>query len=311
MAAWTVFGAGPLGTGVAEEARARGIPVRIVTSSGRNPLLGMAGVESRAADAMDPDHAIEAAAGAHVVFHCANRPYQHWRDELPRMNAGILAAARAAGARLVVADNLYMYAQAPLPITEDNPIDPPTRKGRIRARLAEELLAAHARGEVEVVLARGSDFFGPHAENAQVSVSQLAGLLAGRPMRALGDIDSRHSWTYAPDFSRAMATLAVAPGDAMGRAWIVPTAPPLSFRELVTRAATIAGVSPRFQRIPSLAVTLAGLFSPFLREVAEMQVQFDRDFTCSSAAFEARFDMSATPTDQALAETIAWVRANR
>ncbi|MFN7176914.1 MAG: NAD-dependent epimerase, partial [Thermaurantiacus sp.] len=66
---------------------------------------------------MDVDHAIAAAEGARVVFHCASRPYQHWKDELPRMNTGILAAARAAGARLVVADNLYMYAQTPLPIT--------------------------------------------------------------------------------------------------------------------------------------------------------------------------------------------------
>ncbi|MFN7176913.1 MAG: hypothetical protein ACK4MX_08475 [Thermaurantiacus sp.] len=46
MAAWTVFGAGPLGTGVAEAALARGIPVRIVSSSGHNPLLGTQGVES-------------------------------------------------------------------------------------------------------------------------------------------------------------------------------------------------------------------------------------------------------------------------
>jgi hypothetical protein len=310
MAPWTIFGAGPLGTGVARIAVERGLPVRIVTSSGHNPLLGMPGVESRAADAMDLAHAIEAAEGARVVFHCANRPYQRWKDELPRMNAGILAAARAAGARLVVADNLYMYAQEPQPITEANPVQPPTRKGRIRAALAAEMLEAHAAGEVEVVLARASDFFGPHAENAQLSVSELKALLAGRPVRAMGDIDAPHSWAYAPDFSRALATLAEAPADAMGRAWIIPHAPALSWRAMVTRAAGIGGVMPRFRPIPGWAVRAAGLFSPFLAEIAEMQVQFDRPFTCSGADYEARFGQAATPTDAALAATIAWVRAN-
>jgi hypothetical protein len=69
-----------------------------------------------------------------------------------------LAAAEAAGARLVSTENVYMYGR---PLTEDRAYDAHTTKGPLRGRIAHDLLAAHDTGRVEVAIDRVSDYFGP------------------------------------------------------------------------------------------------------------------------------------------------------
>ena len=61
------------------------------------------------------------------------------------MHAAILQGAAAANAKLVVAENLYLYGPVSGSITEALPFHPTTRKGG-RAKMAEELMAAHRAG---------------------------------------------------------------------------------------------------------------------------------------------------------------------
>ena len=50
------------------------------------------------------------AAGADVVYFCLNAAnYDRWAEEFPPLQRAVLAGAEAAGARLVVLDNLYAY----------------------------------------------------------------------------------------------------------------------------------------------------------------------------------------------------------
>jgi hypothetical protein len=61
-----------------------------------------------------------------------------------------------------VIDNVYMYGRANgRPLTEDRAADAHTRKGRIRARMARDLMAAHDAGRVRVTVGRASDFRAP------------------------------------------------------------------------------------------------------------------------------------------------------
>ena len=47
------------------------------------------------------------------------------------------------------------------PLTEDRAHDAHTRKGRVRARMPRDLMAADAGGTVQVTVGRASDFSGP------------------------------------------------------------------------------------------------------------------------------------------------------
>ena len=117
-----VLGAGAVGMAVAEALARRGESVRVVNRSGlREPV---AGVQSVAGDVSDPAFAASATRGARVVYQALNPPYHRWAQEFPGLQAAAIAAAQAAGARLVAMDNVYMYGRANgRPFTEDRAYD--------------------------------------------------------------------------------------------------------------------------------------------------------------------------------------------
>ena len=56
-----------------------------------------------------------------------------------------------------------------VPITERLPNAAQTRKGRVRAAMADELAQLGSKGDLQVAMARSSDYFGPHATTSRRS----------------------------------------------------------------------------------------------------------------------------------------------
>jgi hypothetical protein len=132
--------------------------VRAVSRHRPQDLLD--GVEWRLVDASDVDAAINAAAGATVIYQCLNEPYTQWPQRVPPLQRGVLDAVRRTGALLVSLENLYGYGPTGgASSTEDLPLAATTVKGRTRAAMTAELFAAHA-GQVQIAIGRASDFFG-------------------------------------------------------------------------------------------------------------------------------------------------------
>src|SRR5947209_5723195 len=133
----------------------QGQRVRAVNRSG----IGDApeSVELAAADLMKRGETLWACQGASVVYHCAGAPYNEWASAFPTMMENVIAASSAVRAKLVYADNCYMYAPTTRPMTEDLPYAPVTRKGAVRRQLAEILMTAHAQGRVRAAIGRATD----------------------------------------------------------------------------------------------------------------------------------------------------------
>ena len=154
-----IFGTGAIGLATLDALRRRGDTARMVNRSGSARVTG--DVDVVGGDARDPAFTIEVARGADVVYQTLNPPYAEWSAQFPLLQAGVLAAAEAAGARLVSMENVYTYGRpAGRVLTEDLPDGAHTRKGRLRGRMARDLLAAHHAGRVEVAIGRASDYFG-------------------------------------------------------------------------------------------------------------------------------------------------------
>ena len=200
-----IFGAGPLGHAVMRAQHRAGNQVRMVTRSGRAAVPE--GVEIMAADAADHAAARWACQGAAVVYHCAATPYATWPQTLPPLMDGIIAGAAAAGAGIVYGDNLYCYGPVSGPLTEGLPYRATGPNGRVRAQLAETLLAAHERGTVRVTIGRASDFFGPHVRVSAMGDRVFPAALAGRPAQVLPDPDMPHTYTFIDDFAAALVVL--------------------------------------------------------------------------------------------------------
>ena len=100
--------------------------------------------------------------------------------------------------------------------------------------------SAHAAGDVPVVIARASDYFGPETADSVVGERFFGPIIAGKTYRAVGDPDAPHSVTYVPDFARAIVDLA-RHDEAFGGAWHVPNHGPRGCRshDLVTNAGSV------------------------------------------------------------------------
>jgi nucleoside-diphosphate-sugar epimerase len=306
-----VFGTGAVGLATMEALLRRGETVRMVNRSGAAAVPAQ--VEVVRGDAADPAFTVEVARGAGVVYQTLNPPYARWVEEWPGLQAGVLAAAQAHGARLVSMENVYMYGRpAGRPLTEDRAYAARTTKGRLRARLATELLAAHEAGRVEVAIGRASDYFGPRG-GAQSNLGDrlFPAALAGRTASVLGDPDQPHTYTYIPDIGEGLAVLGEHPA-APGQVWHLPNDPVTrTTRQLAELVFALVGGGPgRDRQVPPLVLRLVALVNPTVRELLEMQYQFAEPFVVDSTKIAA-LGAHATPVEQALADTLASYRSSQ
>lgn len=299
MGRHVIVGAGQVGGRLAGTLAERGHEVTLVTRSGSGPegerILRVA------ADASDAEVMRRLAEGADALYNCANPPYHRWPRDWPPMAAALLAAAESSGAVLVTTGNLYGYGPVDGPMTEDLPLASTGTKGRVRARMWEQMRAAHEAGRARVTEVRGSDYYGPGASDQSFIGSRfLPPLLAGKPALVLSDPDVPHSWTYLPDVVRALVA-AAEEERAWGRAWHVPTAPPATIREIAERVCAIAGApAPRLRLMPRWALMAAGVFVPLLKEMRETRYQFDRPFVVDSSASQEVLGFAPTPLEDGL-----------
>jgi nucleoside-diphosphate-sugar epimerase len=304
-----IFGTGAIGLATLDALRRRGESVRLVNRNGTAPVPD--DVEVVGGDASDPAFATDAATGAQVVYQTLNPPYHQWVELFPGLQASVLAAAQAAGARLVSMENVYMYGRAAgQPFTETRPYAAHTKKGTLRASMARELLAAHQAGRIQVAIGRASDYFGPRG-GAQSNLGDrvFPPALSGRTATVMGDPDQPHTYSYIPDIGEGLATLGEHP-DAPGEVWHLPNDPETrTTRQLVERIYRQAG-QPRtkLRGTPVLLLRALGLFNPTVRELIELQYEFQEPFIVDSSKIATKLGVHATPVEQALADTLATYR---
>jgi len=297
--------AGGIGGAVVRELVSRSASVRAVTRAGGADVP--AGVEQVAADLATRDGARAACEGASVVYHCAQPPYGRWAQEFPSLNECILEGVEAVGAKLVFADNLYMFGPVRGPLDDDSPQEPRSAKGRVRKELADALLSEHRSGRARVAIGRASDYFGPGGSGS-VAGLVIADAVAGKKVRWPARGDTAHTFSYLPDVARGLVTLGER-DEADGEAWILPAAPPLTARELVQHVERALGRPVKLSLTSKLAMRAAGLFIPEAREVPDIWYQFDAPFVATGTRFESTFgSFAVTPIGDAVAATVAWYR---
>ncbi|HMN31295.1 MAG TPA: NAD-dependent epimerase/dehydratase family protein, partial [Caldilineaceae bacterium] len=224
-------------------------------------------------------------AGAVVVYQCSNPPYTEWVERFPPLQAGILAGAAAAGAKLVSMENVYMYGPTGgKPLVESLPYAAQTRKGKVRAAMAEALLAAHQAGKVRVAIGRAADFFGPRVRVSAMGERVFPVALAGKPVQVLGNPDLPHTYTYMPDIGQALVILGEAE-QALGQVWHIPSAATVTTRQFLQMVGEASGQPVRIQPVPKFLLQLLALFNANLGEVLEMIYQFEEPFIVDGSKF--------------------------
>ncbi|RKP48074.1 NAD-dependent epimerase/dehydratase family protein [Cohnella endophytica] len=293
---------------VMKELVKNGEQVKMVSSSGKAAVHR--GVLLEKADLMDGAQAARVMKDVRIVYHCAQPAYHKWENLFARMQNNIVEGALAAEAKLVVAENLYMYGFVKGSIHEQLPDAPISKKGKIRAELSQRLKQLHRDGVLQVAIGRGSDFFGPTVRNSSVGGRFFQPIAEGKPCSVLGNPDKKHTYTFIDDFGKALVTLGNHE-DAFGQVWHVPNADTVTPRQFAEMAYRIVGKPVKVKSMGKSMLRLGGLFIPEARESVEMMYQFDNDFIVDSRKFSERFGVTATPMEQALAQTLEGYLAAR
>jgi len=301
-----ILGTGPLGMSVMRELTDQGERVKMVSRSGKAALPP--GVRHEKADLLDSEQAANIMQGAKFVYHCAQPAYHRWGKLFMRMQDNIVSGAIAAGAKLVVAENLYMYGLVQGNMHEQLPHAATTRKGKLRSEMSRKLLKLHQDGLLQVVIGRGADFFGPGVLGSTVGDRFFKPIIAGKACTVFGNPDKKHTYTFINDFGKALVALG-GHEDTYGQAWHVPNADAVTTRQFAEMAYRAAGFPPSIRTMGKGMLRIGGLFIPEARETIEMTYQFEHDFVVDHSKFNARFGLPATPLEHAIAQTLEWFQA--
>ena len=298
--------AGGTGSAVVRELAGRGLPVRAVTRSGKGDVPD--GIQQMAADIGTSEGARQACEGAAVVYHCAQPPYTKWPELFPPMTRAVLDGAAEAGAKLVFADNLYVYGPPDGSLTEETPQRAEGKKGRARIEMADALLRAHADGRLQVTIGRAADYHGPRGTTSTVGENIMKPVLRGKRVRWLGSLDQPHTLNYLEDMARALVTLGERE-EADGQVWHLPAAEALTGRQFLELLFEEARTPARIAVASRPMIMIGGLFNPLLRELNETLYQFERPFVSDASKFQGAFGpFEPTPHQAAVGRTVDWFR---
>jgi nucleoside-diphosphate-sugar epimerase len=208
-------------------------------------------------------------------------------------------------ARLVFFDNVYMYdINAISHMTEESSLNPPSRKGAVRKRIAEMIMDEVKAGKLLALIARSADFYGPGNNKSFVNEMVYNNFLKGKAANWFIDADKKHSFTYTPDAAKATALLGNT-DDAFNTVWHLPTDKnTLTGREFIELFSREMKASNKIFIMPLWMIKVVGLFVPVLKEMPEMMYQYDRDYYFDSSKFEKRFNFKITTYQEGVRNTV-------
>lgn len=274
--------------------------VRLVS---RNPKKVNSSDELVSADLTHKTEVDKAVEGADVVYLTAGLEYKLkvWQKQWPLIMDNVIAACQAHGAKLVFFDNVYMYGKVDGWMTEETPYNPISKKGEVRAEIATRLMDEVKKRNIQALIARSADFYGPGANNTFVQMMLFDSFKKGKSGNWLCNDQVRHSFTYTPDAVKATALLGNTP-EAFNQIWHLPTHknPPTGI-EFIEMAAQAFGVPPKYTVIKKWMMQMVSLFNPLVKENLEMLYQYEYDYLFDSSKFEERF-FKATSYNEGILE---------
>ncbi len=263
--------------------------------------------ETVVADLLSFDQTSAAVKGSEVVYLVAGLKYDAkvWAREWPVVMRNVVDACKKQGSRLVFFDNVYAYGKVTGVMTEETPFNPNSKKGEIRANIATTLLDEVKGGNLEGMIVRAADFYGPGALLSLTHAVVHERLKRGKSAQWIGDPACIHTFTYTPDAGRTLALLGNRRA-AFNQTWHALTSHErITGEEYVRQACAVLNRPvPRIQSLPKMAVRVLGLFVPVLREFVEMMYQFEDEYIFDSTKFEKAFNLTATPYQEGLKQTL-------
>lgn len=303
-----LFGAaGAVGHSLAPELDHRGLTYRVVGRDVDKLKKAFPNAEAERADFFTGDGVADAASGIDTVFYLAGAPYSEFAKH-PVMVRNALDAAKAAGVkRFVHVAPVYSYGPAQkVPVSESQPRQPNSKKGKYRLEQEQAVLERHGDAFSTMVVTL-PDFYGPHADLSYAN-SFMREAVDGKKASFVGPVNVQREFIYVPDAADPLLRLA-ALDDAYGRYWNLG-GQAVDAQAFIDTVYSTLRTAPKFQSISKMMLKVVGVGVPFMREVAEMYYLFDSGFVLDDSALQRRLGgYQKTPFPEGIANTLAWMKS--
>lgn len=304
----TILGAGgSIGNALAFKLLENKEDVRLVSRS----KLSIFGTEWVRADLSSYTETLESLKGTDIAYLCVGLPYDFtvWKELWPKIMKNTIDACKEVDAKLIFFDNVYMYGNVSGKMIESTPYNPCSKKGELRAKIDTMLQNEIDHKNIDAIIARAADLYGPYITNASVPyLMVLSPLLNSKRAQWLINSKLSHSYTYTLDCANALYLLSN-DNEAFNQVWHLPTfSPPINGKTMIEFAAKEIGVTPKFSVLPKVAVKVAGLFSKTIKETVEMLYQNEFPYIFDSSKFNNHYNYTPKSYNDGIKETIEFLK---
>ncbi|OJG27699.1 hypothetical protein RU98_GL002402 [Enterococcus caccae] len=232
----------------------------------------------------------QAISGSDIVYFTAGLPMDSnmWEEQFLIMMANVMKSCIENQTKLVFFDNTYMYAKNNDPQTEDSPFRPVGRKAVVRANMAQMLLDMMNAKEIDAVICRAPEFYGPGKTQSITNTMIFENIHQGKKLRVPLSDSSLRTLIWTPDASRAMALIGNTE-DAYGQTWHLPCDDSKSYSEIINLSEQILNKKLPYTVLKMWQFNLGSLFSHPLKELKELLPRYQEDNIFVSDKFKERF----------------------
>ena len=300
----TILGSsGVIGTELAKSLTQYTDKIRLVS---RNPKRVNPNDQLVIADLTNAQQVLSAVEGSEVVYLTAGIQYKisEWQKQWPVIMKNVIDACKTHKSKLVFFDNVYTYGLVKGWMKEDTLVNPVSKKGEVRAQIAQMIMSEVERGNLDAIIARAADFYGPNTPLSFATVTVFHNLKKGKKAQWFLDANKKHSMTFTPDAGKATALLGNTK-TAYNQIWHLPTDKnALTGKEFIEIAAKEFGVKPEYVVLKKWMIQLVGVFIPVVKESIEMLYQNEYDYLFDSSKFEKAFNFVPTSYKDGIAATV-------
>lgn len=307
----TILGAGgPIGVELAKALTEFTSDIRLV---GRNPKKVNQMDTLFPADLTKKEEVFRAVEGSQITYVTIGFPYNTsvWKDAWPSFIQNVVDACIDHNSKLVFFDNVYAIGGDNVRhITESSPISPSSKKGEIRAEVDRIILKHMEQNNLHAIIARSPDFFGGTSRQSSIIMNLVYdNLLKGKTAQWFCNAKVVHTMGYVPDLAKGTAMLGNTP-DAYNQIWNLPTdTQKITGEEWISLFTKELGKENKFTVLPNWMVKGIGWFVPIMKELAEMNYQYDRDYYFDSTKFNNYFNYTPTSHAVAVKQAIAQMKS--
>ncbi len=258
---------------------------------GRHPRNVQESDRLFAADLMNAAETFEAIRGSDIAYLTVGLPMETkvWRQCFPVIMKNVIGACERYDVKLVFFDNTYMYPQDDRLQTERTAFAPVGKKGAIRAKMAEMLLAEMDRGRIEAVICRAPEFYGPGLTKSITNSLVFSRIKRRAESEILLSDHTLRTLIWTPDAARATALIGNTP-DAYGQTWHLPCDDArLTYAQIMSRASEVVGRPLPYRVLSRGQLWWKALKSKRQRELRELLPRYACDCLFDSTKFKRRF----------------------